>query len=311
MNYLLYGTEKYLIDREIDTIINKYELEEINISRYDLESNTLSEVFDDITTCSLFSNKKLIIVNNSFIFSRTNKKLDNIIDIEKYLSNPIKDNIIIFIDNLEKIDNNKKIVKYIKDNGIIKEFNKSKNIINSVKVMFDDYSINNDNINYLISRVGDNLQLLYQEIEKIKLYKLDNKIITKEDIENITVENINVDIFKFIDDIINKNKASAIKIYKELLKLNEEPIKIIALLSSKFRLMYQTKILSSDGLTEEEISNLLNIHKYPVHLALSSGYKYSTEILLNYMLELSNMDIDIKKGEKDKDLTLELFILEL
>ena len=125
------------------------------------------------------------------------------------------------------------------------------------------------------------------------------------------LENINVDIFKFVDDIINKNKKEAIKTYKELLKLNEEPIKIIALLASKFRLMYQANKLAKKGYTEESISEILKVHKYPVHLAILSGYKYSSEILLKYLNDLADLDIGIKTGEKDKELALELFILSL
>ena len=43
VNYLLYGTESFLIDKEIKNIINKNNIEDINISKYDLELNSLSE----------------------------------------------------------------------------------------------------------------------------------------------------------------------------------------------------------------------------------------------------------------------------
>ena len=311
MNYLLYGTEKFLIDKEVKNIINKSGIEEINISKYDLELNTLNEILDDANTVSLFSNNKLIIVENAFIFNRVqNKKIDNVEILEAYLKNS-SDTIIIFIDNNEKIDSAKKLVKLIKEKGIIKEFNPLKNINSSVKAMFDDYKISDSSINLLIDRVGNNLELIYQEVEKLKIYKIDDKTIANKDIEDVVVENINVDIFKFVDDIINKNKKSAIKTYKELLKLNEEPIKIVALLASKFRLMYQANKLAKKGYTEESISEILKVHKYPVHLAILSGYKYSSEILLKYLGELADLDIGIKTGEKDKELALELFILSL
>lgn len=311
MNYLLYGKERFLIDKEIKNIINKTKVEEINISKYDLEFNTLSEILDDANTVSLFSNNKLIIVENAFIFSRVqNKKIDNIEILENYLKNS-RDTIIIFINNNEKIDSVKRIVKLIKEKGVIKEFNPLKNINSTVKSMFEDYKISDGSINLLIDRVGNNLEIIYQEVEKLKIYKIDDKIITNKDIEDIVVENINVDIFKFVDDIINKNKKEAIKTYKELLKLNEEPIKILALLASKFRLMYQANKLAKKGYTEDAISEILKVHKYPVHLAIVSGYKYSFEILLKYLNDLANLDIGIKTGEKDNKLALELFILSL
>jgi DNA polymerase-3 subunit delta len=310
VNYLLYGTEKFLIDKEIKNIINKSGIDEINISKYDLEINTLNEIIEDANTISLFSSNKLIIVDNAFIFSRVNKKAENIELLEEYLKNK-NSTIIIFVNNNEKLDRAKKIVKLINDRGVVKEYNPLKNINNSVKDMFEDYKINNDAISLLIDRVGNNLEIIYQEVEKLKLYKINEKNITVEDIKDICIENINIDIFKFVDDIINKNKKSAIRTYHELLKLNEEPIKIVALLSSKFRLMYQASTLAKKGYTEEDISDMLKTHKYPVHLAIISGYKYNPIVLLKYLNELADLDIGMKTGEKDKKLALELFILSL
>ena len=177
--------------------------------------------------------------------------------------------------------------------------------------MFDNYKISDDTINTLIKRVGNNLEKIYQEVEKLKIYKIDNKTITKQDIMDITVENIDVDIFKFVDDIINGNKAIALKTYQELLKINEEPIKIVALLGSKIRLMYQASTLAKRGYTEDNISEMLGVHKYPVHLAILAGYKYNPKILLKYLNDLADIDIGIKTGKKDKELALELFILSI
>lgn len=312
MNYLLYGTERFLIDNELKNIINKGSFESINISKYDLEINTIKEILEDITTISLFSDSKLIIVDNAFIFSRVlNKKIDDIELLEDYLKNSIQGVTLVFINNNEKIDNTKKVVKYIKDKGVIKEFNKLKSINNQVKLMFNEYKISDESINYLINRVGNNLEILNNEIEKLKLYKIDDKLILKKDIEELSTESIDIDIFKFIDDIINKNKGSSIKAYHELLKLNEEPIKIIALLASKFRLMYQASTLSKKGYTEDSISEILEIHKYPVHLAILAGYKYNPKILLKYLNDLADLDIGIKTGEKSAELALELFILRV
>ena len=132
MNYLLYGTEKFLIDKEVKNIINKNNIEEIDISKYDLELNSLNEILDDANTVSLFSNNKLIIVENAYIFSRTqNKKIDKVEILENYLKNS-SDTIIIFINNNEKLDSVKKIVKLIKEKGVIKEFNPIKNINSTV-----------------------------------------------------------------------------------------------------------------------------------------------------------------------------------
>ena len=82
---------------------------------------------------------------------------------------------------------------------------------------------------------------------------MDEKIITNEDVINLTTVNIDTDIFKFIDHIIQKEKDMAMKIYSEMIKQGEEPIKIIALLASKFRLMYQSVELTRSGCSQQDI----------------------------------------------------------
>ena len=149
------------------------------------------------------------------------------------------------------------------------------------------------------------------EVDKIISYKDNDYNITDTDIISLTNKSIEIDVFALIEAIISKNKEKALNIYYEMIKYNEEPIKIIALIASKFRLMYQASILAKKGYTEDQISEMLNVHKYPVHLAIVAGYKYNPKILLKYLNDLADLDIGIKTGEKDKELALELFILSL
>ena len=284
MNYLLYGSNKFLIDKEIDNIIKKHNIDSLNISNYDLSTDSIKNIIEDADTTSLFSDNKLIIIDNASIFNR-GKTIDNIELLENYLNNSNEATIIIFINHNDTVDNTKKITKAIKKNGVVKDFIQSKDI--------------------------NNLDIIYNEVEKLKIYKIDEKAITKTDIDNLVSENVNVDIFKFVDDIINKNKKEALSAYKKLLILNEEPIKLVSLIASKFRLMYQANVLSKKGYTEKQIAEILKVHPYPVKLALTTGYKYNPKLLLKYINDLADLDIGIKSGEKDKDSSLELFILSL
>ena len=313
MIYLFYGNEQLLINNEVNKIIHDNNIDEVNISRYNLEEVLLKDIIEDANTISLFSDKKLIIVDNSYIFIRTTKKVieqDTDILIE-YLNKPNPDTILIFIINNEKIDSVKKICKLIGVKGSIKEFNTPTNISSYVSKLFDDYKIDNNCINLLIKRVGNNLNLLKEEVDKLKIYKIDDKTITREDIINLTNKNVDTNIFTFIDNIINKNKKDALNTYQEMLKMNEEPIKIIIMLANKFRLMYQACELSKKGYSIDEIADKLNSKRYPVQLAIEKGYKYDSKVLLNNLDELADLDANIKMGLIDKEIALELFILKL
>ena len=70
MNYLLYGTEPFLIEQELKKIIKKHKIEDISITKYDLSIDSLKAILDDSMTVSLFEENKMIVVNNSNIFNR-------------------------------------------------------------------------------------------------------------------------------------------------------------------------------------------------------------------------------------------------
>ena len=312
MVYLLYGTINYLINKEITKIIKENNIEEINVNKYDLNNTYLNDIVNDASSMSLFDDKKIIIVDNSYIFTGTTKKTleqDPII-LENYLNNINDNTILIFIVNNDKLDERKKITKLVKKIGIVKEFNSIDNI-SLVKQLFNDYNITNDNIKYLLERVGEDTTLLATETEKIKIYKDKDKNITKEDITNLTSKSLEVNNFKLIDAIINKNKNEAFTLYQDRIKLNEEPIAIIIALANQIRIMYQVKQLYLNGYTENNIASILKIHPYRVKLANQNCKKYDSNILLNYLKELANLDISIKTGKIDKQLGLELFILAL
>lgn len=313
MIYVLYGTIDYLIKKQLDMILKEYNLDPVSVSKYNLANELLKDIINDAESLSLFDEKKAIVVENAYIFTgSTNKKnpeQDTTL-LEKYLENSNPNTILIFIVNNEKLDERKKITKLAKKNGNIKEFNNI-DTVQTIKNLFDGYQITEDVIRYFIERVGDNISILSNEIEKIKLYKDEDKIVTKNDIDNLTSKSLEVNNFKLIDAIISKNKALAIELYEERLKLNEEPIAIIIALANQIRIMYQVKELYLMGHTEHDIASNLNIHPYRVKLASQNARKYDSNTLLKYLEDLANLDIKIKTGQVDKELGLELFILSI
>ncbi len=314
MIYLFYGIEDYLIQKEIDNIKQKNNIEEISISRYDLTNTNIEKIIEDCEMNSMFTDKKVIIVNNSYIFTGQSKKgqiEQNLEALEKYINNPNIDTLLIFISDSEKLDERKKIVKLIKQKGIVKEFNTTTNINSIVKSFFNDYKISDSSITKLINRVGNNLPLLEEEAEKLKLYKDDIKEINDEDILKITNKNVDLDIFKLIDNIIMKNKKVATETYNEMIKYGEEPIKILIMIASQIRLMYQTKLLYKKGYTEKDSASLLGIHPYRVKLATEKGRKYTESDLLMYLDNLADLDSKIKQSNVDKKMAIELFILKI
>ena len=306
MVYLLYGNKDYEINEEIKKITKN--INNMNISKYDLNTDDINKVIDDCETFSMFDDKKIVIADNANMFSSsTSKDSENI---EKYLKNINPSTILILIVHNEKIDTRKKITKTITKIGKILEFNDEVNPEKLIKEKLKDYKIEDNVIKFLIDRVGTNPLIIKNELKKIILYKDNDRLITKDDILNLTSKTVEVDIFELIDDIIKGKKEDAIEIYHEMLKIKEEPIKIIVMLANQFRIMYQSKELLIKGYSEKDIASILKIHPYRVKLAIQNSRSYNSNTLLKYINDLADIDLNIKKGKLNKDLALELFILK-
>ena len=311
MVYLLFSKEIFLIKKEIQKIIKDNNIEDININYYDLNENQIKDVIDDSETFSMFDDKKMIIVDNSYLFTSKKNNIEQDAEIlEKYLENVNPSTIIIFNFIDSKLDERKKITKAIKKFGTIKDLDTNIDIKTIIKEMFKPYTIDDETINLFIERVGTNLIMLETEIEKIKVYKDENFKITKEDILNLTHENIEANMFLLVDMIISKQKEKAITIYHEMLNMNEEPIAIIITLANKIRTLYQTKELYRKGYSEYDIASILGVKTGYLYYLKDSLKKYDSETLYKLLSKLADLDYDIKTGKIDKNIALELFILE-
>lgn len=306
MLYLLYG-DTYSINKYIDNILNKEGIEDINISKYDMDTSNYNLILDDASSVSLFDSKKAIIISNAFIFNTT-KSID-LDSYEKYFTNPNPNTIMIFTLNT-KPDERKKITKLIKKEGVSKEFNTSNNPSVIVNDLLDDYKMDKKVIDEFINLVGNDTYNIQNELDKLKLYKYEDKIITLDDIDNITTKNSEVDLFKLIDSIIKNDKSYAIESYNNMLLYNMEPIQIIIALANKYRLMYQVTRLTKKGYTDGDMASYLKQSPGYIYYLKKDAFNYSEKTLLNEIQELAEMDYNIKSGKIDAKMALELYILK-
>ena len=312
--YLIFGEENYLINEKIKDIKKSIKVEDDNVISYDLTNDSISSVLVEASTVSMFSDKKLIICDNS-LFLTANKSLseEELKDLTNYLENSFEDVYILFIVREEKVDSRKKITKLI--NKISKVFDCNK--IDSYKlnsyvgdyIRDKGYSISSSSVELIISKVGYELSNIIKELDKMFIYKGEDKKITKEDIEDVITNNLEKNIFELTNAIVNKEKNKVIKIYNELIKSGEDPIKLIVTLSNQFRLILQVKLMRNGGYSEKEIVTILKEHPYRINIAMKSLYDENT--LKDILLRLSNLDYEIVTGKTDKFFGFEMFLLNL
>ena len=307
--YIIESSDYVVINAKIDDILKKNYLTSDMIIKYDLIETPISTAIEDLDTYNFLSSNKVVVCDNAYFLTSNRPKgavVHNEELLEKYLKNPSSENILIMI--CDKIDTRKKLVKLVDKNNILG----GEIVIDDlIKSHLDDYKMDYKTIKYLIDYcVNDNERIL-NELEKLKCYKLDDKTITMEDINNIVIKLTGDNIFSLIDSIVLKNRSKAYLITQELLDKGEDINKIIVMVSDQFRLMYQVKLLLKEGYNKDTIATKLKVHPYRVKLAMEKGYNYSSKVLLTNLDYFFNLDYMIKTGNNNPKLVFELFLANL
>lgn len=307
--YLLYGDDKAILNKEINDLKKKILINDDAVIYYDIID--INNIVDEALTIGMFSSDKLIIIDSTSYLSEK-KEVSNISYLEDYFNNYNSNSYLLFISNSSSIDSRKKLVKLISGKGEIKKIEATSDyLVHYVKDYLDDYEISGINISYFLSRCGTNINNINNELDKLKLYKLDDKVITKDDIELLVEENMDSSVYDLVNSLLKNDSGRAIKLYREFTENGMDVSQIIAIIAAQIRLLFQVKRLYNSGKSNDEIAKILEFKSvYRVKYLLSDSYYYSEDDLLKYLLKLADIDKDIKLGNVNGNALLELFIVQ-
>lgn len=283
------------------------------VEKIDSNSTDLATILEEISYNSLFSEKRIIQINNADYF--TTQKVSGIDPsiIEKYLLVPNQDTTIIFT-TMQKIDERKKITKIIKEQGnlIICPSLTIKDIVKIIekKLLTEGYKISSECLYFIVNNSQNNYDLSLQQLNKIFIYYQEPTTVSLSDLKNIISMNLENNNFKLIDAIINQDITHAFKIYNDLRVQKTEPLIIFNLLAREYRFLYLVNLMLKKHYSPFEIAKKLSIQTWQAEKYINNASKYSIKELKELLCELANIDFAIKKGQKNKHLALEAFILK-
>ena len=309
MLYLIEEDNLIVTNNKIEEILKKNKLEKENIIKYDLINVPVEKIIEELDTYGLFTKRKVVIGQNAIFLtaSKTKTVPHDLEALEKYVNNMSKDNILILI--CKKLDNKRKIVKLLKDKGTL--ISGEANIYDIIKNNLEDFSMDNRTINYFINYCSNDLEKILNELEKLKCFKLDEKVITIADINKVVIRTLDDNVFDFLNAVVKKDKNKAYEIYQELLYKGEEETKLLVMTADQIRLIYNCKCLLEEGMKQNDIASFLEVHPYKVKLAITDSYSYSKKELLSILNKLFEIDKSIKTGKEYGKIGFEMFILSL
>lgn len=316
--YLLLGTEEFLIQEAESAIVKAAlhgEIDDFNFQTYDLKEAYLSEALEDAQTPSFFGGNKVIVLKScAFLTAQKEKIVQEIEPLFDYIEDPAPFTTIIFIAPYEKLDERKKITKALKKHVELVDCQplEVNNLDGWIKEQFSsNIVITNDAIDSLKQLVGNNLSILKLECEKLQLFIGEEGEINSDIVGMMVAKSVEQNVFSLIEKIAARQTTEAMKILHELLYVGEEPIKVVALLASQFRLLFQIKLLSNDSYSNNQIASAVGVSPGRVFY----GQKQANHFHLNELKEairlIAETDFHMKTGQGEKVLLLEMLILQL
>lgn len=309
--YLLYSGDGAILNKEINDLEKKLDISDNDIIYYNIDD--IDGIINEASTIGMFSLNKFIIINMDSYF-KDKKDIPNINLLENYFDSYNSNSYLVFVCNSDSIDSRKKIVNLIKKYGIVKKLEVNDNYLNDYVNNYlkdNGYKINNGDVVYFINRVGNNINNVTNELDKLMLYKINDKIINRNDIDLLTVENIDDSIYDLVNCILKNDNEKAIKLYNNFIDNGMDVNQIVAIIAAQIRLLYQVKRLYNSGKSNDEIAKILEFKSvYRVKYLLNDSYYYSESDLVKYLSKLADIDNAIKTSNGDGNILMQLFIVK-
>ena len=316
MNYLLYGTESFRLKKKLEEILtaNDPQRSSLNCFFYDGSAADfrIQDVLEDAWTIPFFAEKKTLVIRNpQFLYSTGSLKEKDSAALEAYLKQSCPSTDLIFYAQAESVDQRKKLVKLIIKTCRVFNMKKMDErefrayVIQTLKE--HHLQLDPDALSELLSRLSDDMESFHHELEKLELF---GSRIHREDVVHLVSRPLDEDVFHLVNAVAAQNLKQALHLWADLSVLNKDPIYLVALLASQFRLMNQVSMLADHRMTEREIAAQLKVHPFRVKKALEARASLSSQRLLSILNDLAVLDQNFKNGITDRKLGFELFLIK-
>ena len=148
------------------------------------------------------------------------------------------------------------------------------------------------------------------EISKICAYSGAEEI-RKPDIDAVVEPVLDAVVFQMTDQLSQGNCGAALQKLHQLLKMQEEPIKILGAIGMHFRRLSTARILLDNGKNAADLMKLAGLADYPARKTMSAAGRFSAAFYKKSAKLVLECDVAMKTSLDDQDRLLEVLILQL
>jgi DNA polymerase-3 subunit delta len=162
----------------------------------------------------------------------------------------------------------------------------------------------------LVMLVGNDLRILDQEIEKLLIHA-DGQQVMAQDVQALVSRARETSIFDLVDCVGRRQTDKALNLLHRLLDEGQPPLYLLSMLARQIRILLQIKDLQGQYLSQKEIARRLSLHPYVVEKGQAQSQNFAMPHLESAHHRLVEADWQIKTGQAEGELALDLLVKDL
>ncbi len=293
-SYLVQGEDILLYDKALELIKKAVNLtlEDFNFIVFDDDNFDVDAVIDACETLPIGSDKKIVLLKNLTKINENFKK-----KLKDYIKKPVESTCLVIFDFFNKFDFviSEKVSAKRLDDFSLKEL-----IVADLHA--HNKTITTDACQQLIEACCNYYSLIKNELDK--LISCDDDQITTKTIDNLVCKETEFTVFELTDALSKRDSQKAVS----LLNLMEKDTKTFSLVLNHFRRLF---FVAVSGLSDKELSELLNVKEYAITKARTLSKNFSKLQLKNIYEMLNDVDFYIKNGQMQTENALYYLIFNI
>ncbi len=303
--YLLFGEEAFLKNtykkRLKEAVVGD---DTMNFACFEGKGMDVDEMIRLADTMPFFAEHRMILAEDSGFFKSASEAL------VKYLPEMPDTTCLVFVES--EVDKRNKLYKKVKSLGYAAEMARQSPAqlgkwAGGILAK-EGKKITNRTMELFISMVGDDMENIRMELEKLISFTMGRDVVAEEDIKAVCTMRVSSRIFEMVAAIANRQTRKAMDLYEDLLTLKEPPMRILFLIARQFNQILQVKELMEKGLGQGMIASKLKMQPFVVGKAMSQARQFTREQIFSYVNSCIEAEEAVKTGRLTDRLAVELLI---
>lgn len=318
---LFYGAEDFLMNWAVDSMVNEYideSARDIDLVHLEGDQVTAADIMAQARAYSMFSERRVIVVRNYLPLYRkaSDPDADALLD---FASGPQDSSVVMFVVesrySSDLTSYGKKLAKACGAYEFARLERADLKAFITKRVHNGGRMIARRELEHMIDVTGYynkdsryDLAQLEKDIDKI-VRACSSDSVSAQLIEEILIGDSDRFVFGLVDALVSGDRGKALEIAEAIIKEEDGSMAVLALLTKQFEIMYDAVELNEMGYSISRMAKKTGVNEFRFKRAFNAAGRYSKRRIGKILTELYNTDRDIKRGNIDKDVALELIAI--